>query len=268
MPARTRKSAAQVANEAIIEGNDAQAAYEASQAATGIGDVIDQVNHDVAADDAADQAKADDKPKRNRKSPLAPVPVDLLGEAEDVPEEEWASIPPLVAPTERDAGQLRIDAEVKDAFDQWVKAGKPHATKSPRKRRVVAPEHAPAVRHMIGNAARFHNVTAIISKPAFNADGKEIIVFSVRDKVARDRKADTNLQAIREWAKANGIEVADHGRISEDVKAAYAKANPAKPDDQADDKADDKADDQADDQGDDEAQGDDEGDVEGNTDED
>lgn len=33
------------------------------------------------------------------------------------------------------------------------------------------------------------------------------------------------LSKIREWARANGYEVSDRGRISEKVREAYAKAN-------------------------------------------
>jgi hypothetical protein len=176
--------------------------------------------------------KAEVKGKsKSKNKALIPVPLDLLGESEDVPEEEWTEVP-LSVPEERDAAQLVIDKEVKDAYDKWVAAGKPHAVKSPRKRRLANPEHAPAIRQMIGKAARLHKVTAVLSKPSFNADGKEIIVFSVRDKApARNRKADADLQAIREWANKQGDEnmhVAERGRIPEEVKEAFYKANPDK----------------------------------------
>jgi hypothetical protein len=35
----------------------------------------------------------------------------------------------------------------------------------------------------------------------------------------------TDLAAVREWARANGYEVSDRGRISADVQAAYDKAH-------------------------------------------
>lgn len=174
--------------------------------------------------------KAPEK-KTSKNKALIPVPVDVLGDSEDVPEEEWAEAP-LSVPEERDAAQLVIDKEVKEAYDKWVAAGKPHAVKSPRKRRLANPEHAPAIRMMIGKAARFHKVTAVLSKPAFNSDGKEIIVFSVRDKApTRNRKADADLQAIRTWANSQAdknLHVNERGRISEEVKEAYYVANPDK----------------------------------------
>ncbi|HVF31640.1 MAG TPA: histone-like nucleoid-structuring protein Lsr2 [Acidimicrobiales bacterium] len=35
-----------------------------------------------------------------------------------------------------------------------------------------------------------------------------------------------NVGAVREWAKANGYQVGEKGRIAADVRAAYAAANP------------------------------------------
>lgn len=39
------------------------------------------------------------------------------------------------------------------------------------------------------------------------------------------RSNSTELARIREWARANGHEVSDRGRISQKVRDAYAKAN-------------------------------------------
>ena len=35
------------------------------------------------------------------------------------------------------------------------------------------------------------------------------------------------MSAIREWAKASGLEVGDRGRISHDIFVAYLEANPS-----------------------------------------
>jgi Lsr2 len=196
-----------------------------------------EVAEATAATDAALAALTEgapeggEEPRPAKVNPaLRPVPLDMLGDAEDVPEEEWDAAP-LTVPEERDESQVRIDADVKDAYDKWVAAEKPTVSKSPRKRRIVSPEFAPAVRLMIGKAARFHGVSAVLSKPAFNKDGKEIITFSVRDKAPkRERKtADANLQAIRAWAENQGMEVSKRGRIPEDILTAYRKANPEAP---------------------------------------
>ncbi len=235
MPPRTasRKPAdeAKVTEHTSDEHTTAQVTDEAARLAAVNGN----------AEDNSGEVKADDKPKRNRNKALAPVPVDVLGESEDVPEEEW-ELAPLHVPDERDAAQLVIDGEVKAAYDKWVEAGKPNEAKSPRKRRRAAPEHAPAIRQMIGKAARFHNVRAILSKPTFDADGREIIVFTVRDKVVRDRSNDERVNRARAWAESNGYEVNKRGRLSEEIMTKYNEANP---DDKADDKSDDKSDDKA-----------------------
>ncbi len=39
------------------------------------------------------------------------------------------------------------------------------------------------------------------------------------------RSSSGELSKIREWARANGFEVSDRGRISQKVRDAYAKAN-------------------------------------------
>jgi hypothetical protein len=161
---------------------------------------------------------------------LAPVPLDMLGDAEDVPEEQWEETA-LKAPDERDEAQLRVDADVKAAYDAWMKAGKPAVSKSPRKRRAVAPQHGPAVRHMLGKAGRLHGVKVVISPVAHDKDGREIIVFSARDKEVKARKANEEIQAVRAWAKAHDaalpegdparFDLADRGRIPEEVQGAY-----------------------------------------------
>lgn len=42
---------------------------------------------------------------------------------------------------------------------------------------------------------------------------------------ATDKTTSGNTKAAREWARANGYEVSDRGRIPADVMAAYATAN-------------------------------------------
>lgn len=53
-------------------------------------------------------------------------------------------------------------------------------------------------------------------------------VGSARRKPGRKgapKTAGTDTKAVREWAKENGWEVSDRGRIPADVMAAYAEAN-------------------------------------------
>lgn len=48
---------------------------------------------------------------------------------------------------------------------------------------------------------------------------------ATKKAAAAKPRASVDNTRIREWAKANGHEVSDRGRISEDVRAAYEAAN-------------------------------------------
>lgn len=66
------------------------------------------------------------------------------------------------------------------------------------------------------NVARLpHAKKARVSKPKTYSGGTNFL-----DAVSTD--------AVREWAKANGYEVAPRGRIARNVLEAYAEAHPAK----------------------------------------
>lgn len=59
---------------------------------------------------------------------------------------------------------------------------------------------------------------------------KEIAVKPQRVKVTKPETpkpvGNFDAKAVREWAKSNGVEVSERGRISAEVKIAYAEANP------------------------------------------
>lgn len=160
---------------------------------------------------------------------LIPVPLEMLGESVDVPEDEWTEAP-LNDPAEKDPAQVRLEADVKDAHDKWVATGRPHAARSPRKRLVVAPEHGPAVRKMLGDAARHHKIRIVLGRPVHDQDGREVITYSARDRVerTRTRHPDTYLARVREWAKTEGIDVSERGRIAEDVLTRFETAEKAR----------------------------------------
>ena len=50
-------------------------------------------------------------------------------------------------------------------------------------------------------------------------------VTGTRTKTARARSGGSNTKAVREWARANGYDVSDRGRIPADIMDAYATAN-------------------------------------------
>lgn len=55
-------------------------------------------------------------------------------------------------------------------------------------------------------------------------NGTKVGRISTRLRSGRSGSED-DLQAIREWARANGYKVADRGRISVEIKEAYRKAH-------------------------------------------
>lgn len=50
-------------------------------------------------------------------------------------------------------------------------------------------------------------------------------VTGTRTKAARARSTSGSTKAVREWARANGYDVSDRGRIPADVMDAYSAAN-------------------------------------------
>lgn len=121
---------------------------------------------------------------KGEKNPvLAPVPLDLI-EAEEVPEDEWASHPLAAGPVRNEA-QVAIDVLVAEAHKNWMEAGKPDVKRSPRKRMAVPPEHAAGVRFMLGQAAKLHGTKVHIQPASHRPDGREVIVFTATDKPER-----------------------------------------------------------------------------------
>jgi hypothetical protein len=137
------------------------------------------------------EIESDSKPRRGRPklSALPDVPIDVLS-AEDVPEDEWVSAPleDTRARTERDAVQLKVDADVKAVYDAWITAEKPKPRQAPRKRYLVAPEHAPKTRAMLTNAG-VHMKVRVIQTKSHQPDGRVAIVFSAVDREPAKKSA-------------------------------------------------------------------------------
>lgn len=69
-----------------------------------------------------------------------------------------------------------------------------------------------------GNAETFRQVIA----PYIEAGRR---VTGTRTKTARAHSSSGNTRAVRKWARANGYDVSDRGRIPAHVMDAYAAAN-------------------------------------------
>ena len=117
----------------------------------------------------------------NSKGPvLKPVAVDAF-ESEDVPKDEWETHPLSDGPV-RDASQLKVDNDVKAVHAEWIAADRPPVHDAPRKRYVVSPDIAPAMKWMLGQAGKLHNVQIKIQPVTHGADGRQVIVFTAIDK--------------------------------------------------------------------------------------
>jgi len=74
-----------------------------------------------------------------------------------------------------------------------------------------------------GNAAKLRDDLAVWIGHAERTGGRRSSGRPTSKSTGSGRKAD--LGAVREWARANGHQVSDRGRISAQVQAAYDKAN-------------------------------------------
>jgi hypothetical protein len=139
-----------------------------------------------ATEEGTQAANGEVKKRTYNKPVFADVPDDMLDAAE-VPEDEWSSHPLADGP-ERKPGQVKIDGQVEALHQKWVDAGKPETRQSPRNRLLVDPHHAPAVRYMLGQAATHLKVAVKIAPVAHDQNGKEVIVYTARDKQVKHRK--------------------------------------------------------------------------------
>ncbi|WP_159621181.1 histone-like nucleoid-structuring protein Lsr2 [Ruania rhizosphaerae] len=71
------------------------------------------------------------------------------------------------------------------------------------------------------NAAKLRDDLAPWVGPARRSGGRKV---SGR-KAGGSRSGGSDAQKIREWAKANGYQVSDRGRVSAEIREAYAKAH-------------------------------------------
>ena len=154
-----------------------------TNAAATISEVPEVPAHDAEATGA--------KTRRGRPKlgDLPELTADALGEAEDVPEAEWASTPlDETRIIERSATQLAIDAAVKSVHDAWL-VNKPPARSAPRKRYTVKPEMAATTRAMLTRAGAFHKVR-VIATTTHDQNGMAVIVFSAIDRPPSVKKSD------------------------------------------------------------------------------
>jgi hypothetical protein len=76
-----------------------------------------------------------------------------------------------------------------------------------------------------GNAARLRDELASWVGHARRAGGRKTTGSGPARASASSSGKRTDLAAVREWARANGHQVSDRGRISAQIQAAYDKAH-------------------------------------------
>lgn len=125
------------------------------------------------------------KAGRPRLGDLPEVDLDALGDAEDVPEDEYGEV---ILDTrdraDRSPAQMKIDAAVNAVHEAWIKADKPNIRTAPRKRYVVKPEFEATTRAMLVRAGAVNKVR-VIQKATHDGNGMAVIVFSAIDRVAK-----------------------------------------------------------------------------------
>ena len=179
-----------------------------------------QVDASAEILNSATGQEAASAPKEKRKyerKVIKEVPLDELGEAEDVPEDEWEQTPLITgAAVERSAAQKQIDVQFAELLKKWKEAGEPEPRKSPRSRRVISPEHAPAIRFMVSASAKLYDVAVKFAPAAFDKDGREVIVYSPATKIRRPRKSSTPTEV----AAAEKQQTEDNLEAAESVLSA------------------------------------------------
>lgn len=114
-----------------------------------------------------------------------------------------AELASLAAPMRaRDERQVAMDKVVATLHAEWLAAGKPERwSQMPKRSYHVAPQVADTVRMLVRRAASFLGLSAKFGKPVRDREGREIVVFAVRDMRVRATKAEdtVTLEFLREF---------------------------------------------------------------------
>lgn len=108
--------------------------------------------------------------------------------------EELAS---KAAPTRtRDEKQLVMDKVVKQVHADWIAAEKPAAwAKMPKAAYAVDPKAVEGLQYLINRAASFHGLAVRYGSAVRDANGRQLVVFAVRDRHPREAKPEAKPEA-------------------------------------------------------------------------
>lgn len=152
-----------------------------------------QLNTPPAVNEAATAASAPAQSARRGRKPgtkmvrkdLSGVTMDMLSGFKMMDKAAARAVIPSRARTEV---QVKVDKDVRTAWDAWVAEGRPEKwTEIPPGFYVVAPDQAENVKYLLARSASYLNLRVRLGSPARDADGNEIVAFYVTDK----READT-----------------------------------------------------------------------------
>lgn len=132
-----------------------------------------------------------------------PIPKNALNSLKPVdPTEEVEYGAVGAAASERDEVQQMIDGHVKDAYQEWVAAGKPEKfNDSPRKRYTFSPELEESFRAGLRSAGRLHSVSVRIAPAKRLDNGKVALYWTAQDIREREQKKNKD-EIISEQARA------------------------------------------------------------------
>jgi hypothetical protein len=116
----------------------------------------------------------------------------------------------LLSNTERSDVQIKIDIQVKAAYDRWVEAGKPEMLKDAIKARCaerffVTPENVEAFMALLDNAGRLHGVQIRKYPVQVHAEtGRTMLPWVARDRRVYVARAKTDPKTSGTEAKVSG----------------------------------------------------------------
>jgi hypothetical protein len=159
-----------------------------------------------ATGQAAPTSTAPTQPTRKGRKPGTPpkvynlegLDVDLLSQPQEVPD----ALSSLTAPVRaRDERQGAMDKVVKAKYDEWVAAGRPSRWPlMPKARYHVPPQAVEGLQMLVRRAADFYGCSVKWGSPARDAEGRQIVVFAVKDR--REGKPRNETQDGSESAEA------------------------------------------------------------------
>lgn len=133
---------------------------------------------------ASDATKPGRKPGQKAKEyDFSALSVDLLASPAAVPAQVGAAAAPARV---RDERQQAMDKVVKQLHNDWIAADRPAAwSAQPKTMYAVDPKAVEGLKYLIDRAGSYHGVAIRYGKPVRDQNGRELVVFAVKDRRPR-----------------------------------------------------------------------------------